>query len=195
MQHRHDSTTRRVSVDDVLNEIGFGRFHWKLLFICGFGWAADNMWLTSISFILLRVQPEWKLSDTIKGLTGSSMFLGTFCGAYVWGYLSDRIGRKPSFTWTLAIASAGGFASACAPNFWSLMVGHQCLDFLPSSLVLVLAGGCGRVITLPPVPICTCVCVNALLLATTRRYSCFCWDLGWVVTSLWMEPSFQKCPL
>ena len=39
-----------------------------------------------VFFPVVLFSPQ-KLSDTIKGLTGSSMFLGTFCGAYVWGYL------------------------------------------------------------------------------------------------------------
>merc|ERR1719206_460857 len=33
-----------VNVTDLINKIGFGRFHYQLIFLCGLGYVADSMW-------------------------------------------------------------------------------------------------------------------------------------------------------
>jgi len=44
--------------------------------------------------------------------------VGGIIGVYVFGFISDRVGRKPSFFLCLSIEIAGGLLTAIAPNFW-----------------------------------------------------------------------------
>lgn len=111
-----------LSIDAVISRIGFGRFQWKLLWICGFGWAADGMEVLLISFIIPAVAKEWALSKSQIGWLGTAIFLGMMAGAWFWGRISDRVGRKFGFIGTVAIDSGFGLLSAFAPSFLWLLI-------------------------------------------------------------------------
>jgi putative MFS transporter len=76
--------------------------------ICGAGWAADAMEVLLISFALPAIRQEWGLSTAQAGLLGTAIFLGMLAGAWFWGTLSDRIGRKLGFILTVLIDSGFG---------------------------------------------------------------------------------------
>ncbi|MFA6505988.1 MAG: MFS transporter [Treponemataceae bacterium] len=113
---------RFVSYEKALEKVGYGRFQRRLLWICGFGWAADAMEVLLISFAMPSMAAEWKLSAAQKGLLGTAIFVGMFVGALFWGRLSDKIGRKTGFILTIAFDSIFGLASAFAPNFTVLLI-------------------------------------------------------------------------
>jgi putative MFS transporter len=113
---------RFVSYERALEKVGYGRFQRRLLWICGFGWAADAMEVLLVSFAMPAMAAEWKLSAAQKGLLGTAIFIGMFAGAVFWGRLSDRIGRKTGFILTIAADSLFGLASAFAPSFAWLLI-------------------------------------------------------------------------
>ena len=92
------------------------------MWICGLGWAADAMEVLLIAFALPSIAEEWDLSNTQKGLLATAIFLGMLAGAWFWGWISDRIGRKTGFVSTVAIDSVFGFLSALSPSFAWLVV-------------------------------------------------------------------------
>ena len=56
-----------VTIDQAIEEIGYGKFQRRLLVICGLGWAADAMEVLLIAFILPAIGEEWGLTPTQKG--------------------------------------------------------------------------------------------------------------------------------
>lgn len=112
----------QITYDQAIEQIGFGRFQRKLMWVCGLGWAADAMEVLLIAFALPAIGEEWGLTNTQKGLLGTAIFLGMLAGAWVWGWLSDHIGRKAGFISTVAIDSGFGLLSALAPSFPLLVI-------------------------------------------------------------------------
>ncbi len=115
-------TAATISFNDAIQRVGFGRFQKKLMILCGLGWAADAMEILLISFALPSIGQEWNLSNAQKGLLSTAVFLGMLVGAYVWGRLSDKMGRKVGFISTVAISAVFGMLSAFAPSFSWLVI-------------------------------------------------------------------------
>ncbi|MEW5872061.1 MAG: MFS transporter [Chloroflexota bacterium] len=111
-----------ITYDQAIDQVGFGRFQNRLMWICGLGWAADAMEVLLIAFALPAISQEWELSNAQKGLLGTAIFLGMLAGAWGWGWLSDRIGRKTGFISTVAIDSLFGLLSAFSPSFTWLLI-------------------------------------------------------------------------
>jgi MFS transporter, putative metabolite:H+ symporter len=106
----------RLAIDDAIDRIGFGKFQKRLLAVCGVTWAADAAEVFLIAFALPGFMEEFQLSTAQAGLVVSSTFLGMLLGAWFWGALSDRIGRRTGFQITIAIFAVAGLASAFAPS-------------------------------------------------------------------------------
>ncbi|KAG0330203.1 hypothetical protein BGZ99_007064, partial [Dissophora globulifera] len=98
-------------LDDLMDDIGMGKFQKQLLVLCGLGWFADNMWLQVTQF---------EIQDKFIGILSSSMFLGMMFGAMFWGMLADSYGRKQAFNFTLIVTTIFGIASSFANSYWLL---------------------------------------------------------------------------
>ncbi|PWY69071.1 Clavaminate synthase-like protein [Aspergillus heteromorphus CBS 117.55] len=103
-------------VGQCMEEIGMGRFQWKLFVVTGFGWIVDNFASQGIS----SVQPPIELEfPGIVQVSYSSVayYTGLILGASFWGISSDLIGRKPAFNFTLLIAGIFLCGAAGTMNF------------------------------------------------------------------------------
>ncbi|OOF93958.1 hypothetical protein ASPCADRAFT_516918 [Aspergillus carbonarius ITEM 5010] len=103
-------------VGKCMEEIGMGRFQWKLFVVTGFGWIVDNFASQGIS----SVQPAIKLEfPGIVQVSYSSVayYTGLILGASFWGISSDLIGRKPAFNSTLLLAGIFLCGAAGTMNF------------------------------------------------------------------------------
>ncbi len=113
---------RHLSLDPLVERVGYGRFQRRLLWVCGLGWAADAMEVMLVSFALPAMSAEWALSAAQKGLLATALFVGMLAGALIWGRLSDLVGRKWGFMATIGIDSVFGLLSAFSPNFSVFLV-------------------------------------------------------------------------
>jgi putative MFS transporter len=110
------ATAPAVTIEDAIERIGFGRFQRRLLGVCGVTWAADAAEIFLIAFALPGFREEFGLSAAQGGLVVSATFLGMLVGAWCWGALADRIGRRAGFQITIAIFAIAGLASAFGAN-------------------------------------------------------------------------------
>lgn len=113
---------RQLTLDQAIEQIGFGRFQGKLMAICGMGWAADAMEVLLISFAIPAIGEEWNLTAGQKGLLATAIFVGMLVGAYFWGRIADTRGRRIGFMSTVAIDSIFGLLSAFSPSFLWLVI-------------------------------------------------------------------------
>ncbi|PLT34435.1 MFS transporter [Bacillus sp. V5-8f] len=89
----------------------------KLLGIAGTGWMFDAMDVGMLSFIVVALAQDWALSPGEVGWIGSMNSIGMAAGAFVFGILADRIGRKAVFMITLLLFSIGSGLSALVSSF------------------------------------------------------------------------------
>eukprot|EP00268_Persea_americana_P061107 TRINITY_DN7680_c0_g1_i6.p1 TRINITY_DN7680_c0_g1~~TRINITY_DN7680_c0_g1_i6.p1 ORF type:complete len:108 (+),score=26.51 TRINITY_DN7680_c0_g1_i6:213-536(+) len=82
------------TVDEALVAMGFGKFQGLVLAYAGMGWVAEAMEMMLLSFVGPAVQSEWGLSSHEESLITSAVFAGMLVGAYSWGIVSDKHGRR-----------------------------------------------------------------------------------------------------
>lgn len=99
-----------------MEEMPLSRFHWRLLFLTGFGWLFDAMDTGLVSFVMPLISKEWQLSSQELGWIGSVGLLGMALGAVIAGWAADRVGRRKLFMATLCVYSIATAACAFAPN-------------------------------------------------------------------------------
>lgn len=108
-----------ATVADMMDRIPIGRFHKRLLGICGSAWAFDGMEVIIISFTLPILTEVWGLSGLSAGLLGSSALIGMIAGNWIWGRFADKYGRKKAFEYTVLTYSIFAGLTALATGFYS----------------------------------------------------------------------------
>lgn len=113
-----------LSVDQAIDSVGLGAFQWRLLAICGLTWAADAMEVLLMSFALPGVSAAFGLAKGAPQATWllSATFAGMLVGAWLWGALADRLGRRTVFLITVTLGVVFGLAGAFAPNLELLLL-------------------------------------------------------------------------
>jgi putative MFS transporter len=89
----------------------------RIFIIGGLGFMFDAWDVTLNGALIPLVDAEWGLDRTTAALLGTGNLVGMALGAFLWGTIADKIGRKKAFTWTLLIFSIFTVAGALAPGF------------------------------------------------------------------------------
>jgi MFS family permease len=87
----------RYTVDDAILAMGFGKFQYLVLLYAGMGWVSESMEMMILSFVGPAVKSDWDLTSQQESLITSVVFAGMLVGAYSWGVVSDRCGRRLAF--------------------------------------------------------------------------------------------------
>src|ERR1700690_2077417 len=117
--------TRSVEVEtDIpsrLDALPFGRFHLLVIVALGITWILDGLEVTLAGTLSgeLTQRSALGLTNSQVGLAGSSYLCGAVLGAFGFGWLTDRLGRKKLFTVTLAVYLLATAATGLAWNAWS----------------------------------------------------------------------------
>lgn len=104
-----------------LDRLPWNQFHWLVVIALGITWTLDGLEVTLNGAIsgVLQEPDVMNFSAPQIGSIASAYLIGAVGGALVFGYLTDRWGRKRLFFVTLAIYLAGTLLTAFAWNFWS----------------------------------------------------------------------------
>ncbi len=112
-----------ITIEQGLKNAGVGRFQYRLFVIFGLVWMADAMQVLSIGFSAPSIAKTFGLTIPQALQTGTMFFVGMLIGAFAFGRLADRIGRRPVLMIAVIIDAVAGVASAFAPEFtWLLLL-------------------------------------------------------------------------
>jgi MFS family permease len=107
-----------------LDRLPWTRFHTLVVIALGITWVLDGLEVTVAGSIAgaLQDSPVLHFTAAEVGLVGSAYLIGAISGAVLFGYLTDRFGRKRLFMVTLGIYLTATAATALSWDFWSFAV-------------------------------------------------------------------------
>ena len=103
-----------------LDRLPWSRIHMRIVLILGIAFVLDGFEVSVYGSVLGTLSRLWNMSAVQASSLLSIFLVGMFGGAYVFGYMADRLGRKRLFILTLLIYSLATVASAFSWNYGSL---------------------------------------------------------------------------
>jgi len=121
MTAQTDGETIESHVPARLDRLPWSRWHWLIVVSLGATWILDGLEVTlagSLAGILTRSE-ALGLTDSEVGASATCYLAGAVIGALLFGYGTDRFGRKKLFFITVAVYLTGTALSAFSWNFAS----------------------------------------------------------------------------
>lgn len=114
-----DGGVVETSIPFRLDALRWSAFHTRVVLALGITWILDGLEVTLAGALsgALKQSPVLRFSNFDVGFANSCYLAGAVIGAFGFGWLTDRIGRKKLFFITLAVYLAATAASALS---WSL---------------------------------------------------------------------------
>src|SRR6201995_3819318 len=117
------SPTKPVETDVPfrLDRLPWSRFHVLVVLGLGITWILDGLEVTIVGSLgpALQSPDTLRLSSSNLGAIASFYVVGAVAGAIIFGWITDRFGRRLVFYVTLIIYLSGVLLSAIAWDFWS----------------------------------------------------------------------------
>jgi len=107
-----------------LDRLPWTRFHTLVVVALGITWVLDGLEVTIAGSIAgaLEESPVLHFTAAEVGLVASAYLAGAVSGALLFGYLTDRFGRRKLFMVTLGLYLTATAATALSWDFWSFGV-------------------------------------------------------------------------
>jgi len=107
-----------------LDALGWSRWHRRFVIALGITWILDGLEASLIANLapMLRDPRTLALSGEDVGTANTVYLVGQVLGALLFGYLTDRLGRKRLFLITLALYLVATALSGMAPGFGVFLV-------------------------------------------------------------------------
>ena len=120
-QSTAQATTGAIVETDIparLDALPWGSFHTLVVAALGITWILDGLEVTLAGAVagMLEQGAALGLSSSEVGFTGSAYLAGAVTGALLFGWLTDRLGRRKLFFVTLSVYLLATFATALS---WS----------------------------------------------------------------------------
>ncbi len=104
-----------------LDRMPWSRWHWLIVFALGATWILDGLEVTLAGSLggILTHRETLGLTDAQVGASATFYLIGAVLGALLFGYGTDRLGRKKLFFITVAVYLAATAATAFSWSFAS----------------------------------------------------------------------------
>ncbi|MPZ37272.1 MAG: MFS transporter [Rhizobiales bacterium] len=107
-----------------LDRLPWGSFHTLVVAALGVTWILDGLEVTLAGAVsgALKESPVLQFGNTDVGIAASAYVAGAVLGAMLFGWMTDRLGRKKLFFITLAVYLVATAATAFTWNLWTFVV-------------------------------------------------------------------------
>src|SRR3954453_21197004 len=121
MSEQHASATVETRLPARMDRLPWTSWNWRIIIALGTVWILDGLEVTIVGSISARLQEKETLGLTAYQATaqGSIYVAGACVGAVLFGILTDRLGRKKLFLWTLSLYLVATVATAFTGSFWT----------------------------------------------------------------------------
>lgn len=107
---------------EALDEQKLNHLHWRMVITAGTGFFTDAYDLFIIGIVTALLMPLWHLGASQIALLNGASLASAALGAVVFGWFSDKFGRKKMYGVEIFILFIGALLSAIAPSFTWLLV-------------------------------------------------------------------------
>jgi MFS family permease len=117
--------TVETAVPARMDRLPWSRWHWLVLAGLGTVWILDGLEVTIVGALAERLtEPDsgLALTETQVGAAASAYVAGAVLGALLFGYLTDRLGRKKLFLLTLGLYLVATVATAFSFDAWFFLL-------------------------------------------------------------------------
>ncbi len=104
-----------------LDGVRWNGFHTTVTLALGVGWLLDAFEVTIVGNVIGVFKHLWHLSNAEASWVLSIWFVGLMIGAYGFGFLADRFGRRRLFLLTLALYGSFTLLTAVAWSYGALL--------------------------------------------------------------------------
>ena len=114
--------TRTIDVQDFMNHHKLSSYQIRIIALCFLIVAIDGFDTAAIGFIAPALRAEWGVSAAqLAPLFGAGLF-GLMVGAFIFGPLADKIGRKYALVLTVIFFGGASLASAWSTSITELTI-------------------------------------------------------------------------
>ncbi|XP_028661529.2 synaptic vesicle glycoprotein 2Ca [Erpetoichthys calabaricus] len=101
----------------IIQECGHGRFQWQLFFVLGMALMADGVEVFVVGFVLPSAETDMCIPNSGSGWLGSIVYLGMMVGAFFWGGMADKVGRRQSLLICMSVNGFFAFLSSFVQGY------------------------------------------------------------------------------
>jgi MFS transporter, putative metabolite:H+ symporter len=128
----------KFDLDQFLNNIGYNKFHYNILFIISLIFFVESCEIMILNIMLSTISNEFLLNTIHRSLLSSSIFLGYFIGSFISGWLTNEIGRVKPIKYSLPFLFICSLLTGFSPNFLLLFT----IRIISGILIGIIAPSC-----------------------------------------------------
>ena len=163
-----------VSLESVINEIGFGKFQIFILIFASVRQVANGCIMFTMPLVGPNLQCEWKLPNLDKALLTGILPVASVFSSPLSGWFGDRFGRRRTILLFLSCQVYFSILSAAAPSYkWMLclrfLIGVSTSGLVPVYVLEFMPTNHRRILAVLPIAFCVGGIFIALLGLSTLQ--------------------------